>query len=157
MTCLKKLNRVKVHSFLQRAATLNGYVARLLSSYYLQDATEATKKIVPHDDAEFAMNMLHAMPKTWKQQYHLGHKAPPIVEYLQDALEKSKWHSRLIALECKGATVIRKKDRNDRPCSQEKITELGEVHSWEPKVRQAHQVVCIFQKIWGRSQHSQHE
>jgi hypothetical protein len=32
--------------------------------------------------------MLHTMPKTWKQQYHLGHKAPPNEEYLQDALEK---------------------------------------------------------------------
>ena len=32
--------------------------------------------------------MLHAMPKAWKQQYHLGHKAPVSVEYLQDALEK---------------------------------------------------------------------
>ena len=67
---------------------LNGYVARLPSLYYSQDATEVTKKVVPHDDAEFATNMLHAMPKTWNQQYHLGHKAPPNVEYLQDALEK---------------------------------------------------------------------
>jgi hypothetical protein len=28
------------------------------------------------------------MPKMWKQQNHLGHKAPPNVGYLQDALEK---------------------------------------------------------------------
>ena len=61
--CLKKPNRFKVCSFLQQAATLNGYVVRLPSSYHLRDATEATKKDVPHDDAEFAMNMLHAMPK----------------------------------------------------------------------------------------------
>jgi len=59
---------------------------KLPSSYNSRDATDATKKIVHHDDAEFATNMLHAMPKTWKQ--HLGHKAPPNVEYLQDALEK---------------------------------------------------------------------
>ena len=84
----KKPNQVKVSLFLQRAAALNGYVVRLQGSYYSWDATEATKKIVPHDNAEFAMNMLHAMPKTWKQQYHLGHKAPPNVEYLQNALEK---------------------------------------------------------------------
>ena len=32
--------------------------------------------------------MLHAMPKSWKQQYYLGHKAPTSVEYLLDALEK---------------------------------------------------------------------
>jgi hypothetical protein len=38
-----------------------------------------------------------------------------------------------------------------------KIIEIGEVHSWKPKVGQAHQTVCILQEIWGRSQHSQHE
>ena len=92
---------------------LNGYTARLLSLYYSRDATEATKKVVPHDDAKFAMNMLHAMLKTWKQQYHLGHKAPPDMVYLQDALEKSKWHSWLMDPECKGTMVIRKNDRND--------------------------------------------
>jgi len=84
----KKTNEVKVRSFLQRAAMLNHYVARLPSSYYLRDTTEVTKKVTPHNVAEFATNMLHVMPKTWKQQYQLGHKAPPNVEYLQDALEK---------------------------------------------------------------------
>ena len=68
--------------FLQQAATLNGYVARLLSLLYLQDATEVMKKVVPHGNAEFVSNVLHIMPKTWKKQYHLGHKAPPTVEYL---------------------------------------------------------------------------
>lgn len=34
--------------------------------------------------------MLHAVPKTWKQQYHLGQKASPKMEYLQDTLEKIK-------------------------------------------------------------------
>ena len=79
---------MKVRSFLRQAATLNGYIARLRSSYYSRDATEATKNVVPHNNTEFTTIMLHAMPKMWKQQYHLGHKAPPNVEYLQDALEK---------------------------------------------------------------------
>ena len=69
---------------------LNGYFAWLPSLYYSRDATEVTKKVVPHDDAEFATNMLHAMPKMCKQQNHLGHKTPPNMEYLQDALEKIK-------------------------------------------------------------------
>ena len=46
------------------------------------------QKVIPNDDADFAINMLHAMPKSWKQQYYLGHKAPTSVEYLLDALEK---------------------------------------------------------------------
>ena len=88
---------------------LNGYVTRLPSSYYLRDATKAKKKVVPHDDTKFATNMLHAMPKTWKQQYHLGHKAPPNVEYLQDALEKIKVAFPVDGSGMQGTTVIRKK------------------------------------------------
>jgi len=88
MTCLRKPAKVKVRPFLQRSAKLNSYVALLPCLFDSRDATEATKRVIPHDDAEFATNMLHAMPKAWKQQYHLGHKAPVSVEYLQDALEK---------------------------------------------------------------------
>ena len=75
-------NRVKVCLFLQQVAMLNNYNTWLSSLYYSQDATEMRKKVVPHDDAEFTTIMLHTMSKTWKQQYHLGHKAPPNVEYL---------------------------------------------------------------------------
>jgi len=88
MTCLRKPNKVKVRPFLQRATKLNGYVSWLPGLVDSRDATERSKKVVPHDDGEFATNMLHAMPKLWKQQYHLGHKAPTSVEYLQEALEK---------------------------------------------------------------------
>jgi hypothetical protein len=61
MTCLKKNNWVKVRSFLQRAATINSYVSRLPSLYHSREANEAMQKVVPHDDAEFEMNMLRAM------------------------------------------------------------------------------------------------
>ena len=88
MTCLRKPSRVKVRAFLQRCGKLNSYVKDLPCSFDSRDATDATKRVTPHDDAEFAFNMLHAMPKAWKQQYYLGHKAPVSVEYLQDALEK---------------------------------------------------------------------
>ena len=88
MTCLKKPNRVKVRPFLARVAKLQSYVGKLPCLFDSRDATEATKRVVPHNDGEFATNMLHAMPKVWKQQYYLGHKAPVNIQYLQDALEK---------------------------------------------------------------------
>jgi hypothetical protein len=88
LTLLRLSPRQKVRAFLQRAMMLAGYVADLPSIIHSRDATEATTPVEAYGDGEFATIMLHAMPNCWKTQYDLGHKAPPNVEYLQDALEK---------------------------------------------------------------------
>jgi hypothetical protein len=84
--------KMKVRPFLQRFTTLAGYVGKLPSLIHLRDAT---KPVEPHGDGELATIGLHAMPGAWQKQYDLLHKAPCDVQYLQDALEKSRWHSRL--------------------------------------------------------------
>ena len=88
LTLLRLNPKQKVRAFLQRSTTVAGYVAELPSIFNSRDATDVTKPVVPYEDSEFATIMLHAMPHKWQTQYDLGHKAPPNVEYLQDALEK---------------------------------------------------------------------
>jgi hypothetical protein len=46
--------------------------------------------VEPYSDGKIAMIILRAMPHFLKTQYDFGHKAPPNIEYLQDALEKIK-------------------------------------------------------------------
>ena len=86
---------MKVRPFLQRFTTLAGYVGELPSLMHSRDARDVTKPVEPHGDGELATIGLHAMPGAWQKQYDLVHKAPCDVQYLQDALEKSRWHSRL--------------------------------------------------------------
>ena len=88
LNLLRLSPKQKVRAFLQRSTTLAGYVAELPSVFNSRDATETTKPAVPYEDSEFATIMLHAMPHKWQTQYDLGHKAPPDIEYLQNALEK---------------------------------------------------------------------
>jgi hypothetical protein len=91
LTLLWLSPKQQVRAFLQCFTTL----AELPSLIHSLDATEATKEVESYSDGELAMIALHAMPYKWKTQYYLGHKAPPNIKYLQDALEKTRWHSRL--------------------------------------------------------------
>jgi hypothetical protein len=107
----------KVRSFLQRATVLAGYVGELPSIVHSSDATEATKPVVPYEDSEFAMIMLHAMPHNkWQTQYNLGHKAPANSGYLQDAMKKIEiWN-------LQEQSHFQQNDQNDRQDSQEEIS-----------------------------------
>eukprot|EP00956_Cyclotella_meneghiniana_P038643 scaffold157299_cov44-Cyclotella_meneghiniana.AAC.1 len=80
--------KISVRAFLHRFTTVAGYIVELPSVIHLRDTTDTTKAVAPYKDSELANIMKHAFSLKWQTQYDLGHKAPPTVEYLQNAMEK---------------------------------------------------------------------
>eukprot|EP00804_Cyclotella_cryptica_P012252 CCRYP_013850-RA/>CCRYP_013850-RA protein AED:0.42 eAED:0.44 QI:0/0/0/1/1/1/2/0/306 len=71
---LKKPNRVLIRQFFVRVEQLNSYLETLPCLYYSPKANQATKKVLPLDDADLATHLLRMCPAKWQTQYDLMEK-----------------------------------------------------------------------------------
>ena len=62
---LRKPNRIPICQFLVRVKQLNSYLETLPCLYYSPRANQATKQVLPLDDADLAMHLLHMCPIKW--------------------------------------------------------------------------------------------
>eukprot|EP00956_Cyclotella_meneghiniana_P014105 scaffold20948_cov37-Cyclotella_meneghiniana.AAC.8 len=88
LTLIRHSPKISVRAFLHRLTTVAGYVVELPGVINSRDAKDTTKAVAPYEDSELANIMKHAFSLKWQTQYDLGRKAPPTVEYLQNAMEK---------------------------------------------------------------------
>jgi hypothetical protein len=92
---------------LVRVEQLNGYLEMLLCLYYSPSANQATKQVLPLDDAYFATHLLCMCPAKWQTQYDLTEKTNPVnTRALLLILEKIKNNTEL---ETKPPSVIKPK------------------------------------------------
>eukprot|EP00804_Cyclotella_cryptica_P013533 CCRYP_017230-RA/>CCRYP_017230-RA protein AED:0.33 eAED:0.70 QI:0/0/0/0.66/1/1/3/0/339 len=56
---------------LQVFLTINSYLETLLCLFYSPNANQATKKVLPLDDADLATQLLRMCPAKWQTQYNL--------------------------------------------------------------------------------------
>eukprot|EP00804_Cyclotella_cryptica_P019640 CCRYP_013978-RA/>CCRYP_013978-RA protein AED:0.50 eAED:0.92 QI:0/0/0/0.5/1/1/2/0/367 len=75
---LKKPNRVSIRQFFVRVEQLNSYLERLPCLYYSPKANQATKKVLPLDDADLATHLLRMCPAKWQTQYDLTENTTPV-------------------------------------------------------------------------------
>ena len=75
---LKKPNRVSIRQFFVRVEQLNSYLETLPCLYYSPRANQATKKVLPLDDADLATHLLRMCPAKWQTQYDLTEKTTPV-------------------------------------------------------------------------------
>eukprot|EP00804_Cyclotella_cryptica_P012800 CCRYP_010557-RA/>CCRYP_010557-RA protein AED:0.43 eAED:1.00 QI:0/0/0/1/1/1/2/0/342 len=75
---LKKPNRVSIRQFFVRVEQLNSYLETLLCLYYSPKANQATKKVLPLDDADLATHLLRMCPAKWQTQYDLTENTTPV-------------------------------------------------------------------------------
>eukprot|EP00804_Cyclotella_cryptica_P007456 CCRYP_002652-RA/>CCRYP_002652-RA protein AED:0.46 eAED:1.00 QI:0/-1/0/1/-1/1/1/0/155 len=68
---LKKPNRVSIHQFFVRVEQLDSYLETLPCLYYSPKANQATKKVLPLDDANLATHLLRMCLAKWQTQYNL--------------------------------------------------------------------------------------
>ena len=136
-----------MREFLHRFTTVAGYVVELPSVIHLRDATDTTKAVAPYEDSELANIMKHAFSLKWQTQYDLGHKAPPTVEYLQNAMEKIE-----VAFPLQNA--------NGSPKNSGKPGKMSSLNDKIPKKKSTHasgEVLRSMQEVWGRVSDAQHE
>ena len=74
MNTLRKPNRVPICQFLVRVDQLNSYLETPPCLYYSPSANQATKTVLPLDDANLAMHLLRMCPAKWQTQYNLTEK-----------------------------------------------------------------------------------
>eukprot|EP00804_Cyclotella_cryptica_P019778 CCRYP_009682-RA/>CCRYP_009682-RA protein AED:0.44 eAED:0.96 QI:0/0/0/1/0/0.33/3/0/306 len=75
---LKKPNRVSIRQFFVQVEQLNSYLETLPCLYYSPKANQATKKILPLDDADLATHLLCMCPAKWQTQYDLTENTTPV-------------------------------------------------------------------------------
>eukprot|EP00804_Cyclotella_cryptica_P007465 CCRYP_002661-RA/>CCRYP_002661-RA protein AED:0.40 eAED:1.00 QI:0/-1/0/1/-1/1/1/0/374 len=75
---LKKPNRVSIRQFFVRVEQLNSYLETLPCLYYSPKANQATKKVLPLDDADLATRLLRMCPAKWQTQYDLTENTTPV-------------------------------------------------------------------------------
>eukprot|EP00804_Cyclotella_cryptica_P018736 CCRYP_007218-RA/>CCRYP_007218-RA protein AED:0.43 eAED:0.44 QI:0/0/0/1/0/0.5/2/0/225 len=73
----KKPNRVSIRQFLSEEQ-LNSYLETLPCLYYSPKANQATKKVLPLDDADLATHLLRMCPAKWQTQYDLTENTTPV-------------------------------------------------------------------------------
>eukprot|EP00804_Cyclotella_cryptica_P005361 CCRYP_017449-RA/>CCRYP_017449-RA protein AED:0.37 eAED:1.00 QI:0/0/0/1/1/1/2/0/399 len=78
MNTLKKPNRVSIHQFFVRVEQLNSYLETLPCLYYSPKANQATKKVLPLDDADLATHLLRMCPAKWQTQNDLTENTTPV-------------------------------------------------------------------------------
>ena len=61
----------KIHKFFVRVEQLNSYLETLPCFYCSLKANQATKKVLPLDDADLATHLLCMFPARWQTQYNL--------------------------------------------------------------------------------------
>eukprot|EP00804_Cyclotella_cryptica_P002897 CCRYP_020869-RA/>CCRYP_020869-RA protein AED:0.31 eAED:0.75 QI:0/0/0/1/1/1/3/0/338 len=69
---LKKPNRVSI------LEQLNSYLETLPCLFYCPKANQATKKVLPLDDADLATHLLRMCPAKWQNQYDLTENTTPV-------------------------------------------------------------------------------
>ena len=59
---LRKPNRIPIHQFLVQVEQLNSYLETLPCLYYSPSAKQATRQVLPLDDADLTMHLLCMCP-----------------------------------------------------------------------------------------------
>jgi hypothetical protein len=75
---LKNPNRISIHQFFVRVEQLNSYLETLPCLYYSLKANQATKKVLPLDDANLATHLLRICPAKWQTHYDLTENITPV-------------------------------------------------------------------------------
>ena len=75
---LRKHNRILIRQFLVCVKQLNSYLETLPCLYYSPSANQATKQVLPLDDANLTTNLLRMCPTKWQTQYDLTEKTTPV-------------------------------------------------------------------------------
>eukprot|EP00804_Cyclotella_cryptica_P009741 CCRYP_011259-RA/>CCRYP_011259-RA protein AED:0.52 eAED:1.00 QI:0/0/0/0.5/1/1/2/0/396 len=136
---LKKPNRVSICQFFVRVEQLNSYLETLPCLYYSPKANQATKKVLPLDDADLATHLLRMCPAKWQTQYDLTENTTPVsTRALLLVLENIKNNAKLdvkpsSTTKAKGADQKRKMDSMDSRIPK-KLKKVG----WTDK----HCVLC---------------
>ena len=78
MNTLKKPNRVSIRQFFVRVEQLNSYLETLPCLFNSPKANQATKKVLPLDDADLATHLLRMCPAKWQTQYDLTENSTPV-------------------------------------------------------------------------------
>ena len=75
---LRNPNCILIRQFLVRVEQLNSYLETLPYLYYSPSANQATKQVLPLDDADLTMHLLHMCPDKWQTPYDLTEKTTPV-------------------------------------------------------------------------------
>jgi hypothetical protein len=75
---LRKPNWIPLHQFLVRVEQLNSYLEILPCLYYSPSANQATKQVLPLDDANLVTHLLHMYLAMWQTQYDFMEKTTPV-------------------------------------------------------------------------------
>ena len=78
MNTLRKPNRIPIRQFLVRVEQLNSYLETLPFLYYSPSANQATKQVLPLDNADLVTHLLRMCPAKWQTQYDLTEKTTPV-------------------------------------------------------------------------------
>eukprot|EP00804_Cyclotella_cryptica_P028868 CCRYP_008447-RA/>CCRYP_008447-RA protein AED:0.41 eAED:0.75 QI:0/0/0/1/1/1/2/0/300 len=71
-------HEVSIRQFFVRVEQLNSYLETLPCLYYSPKANQATKKVLPLDDADLATHLLRMCPAKWQTQYDLTENTTPV-------------------------------------------------------------------------------
>eukprot|EP00804_Cyclotella_cryptica_P022966 CCRYP_014981-RA/>CCRYP_014981-RA protein AED:0.99 eAED:1.00 QI:0/-1/0/1/-1/1/1/0/244 len=132
---LKKPNRV----FFVQVEQLNSYLKTLPCQYYSPKANQATKKVLPLDDADLATHLLRMCPAKWQTQHYLTEKTTPVstralLLVLENIENNAEFDAKPSSMtEAKGADQKRKMESIDS-CIPKKPKKVG----WTDK----HCVLC---------------
>jgi hypothetical protein len=75
---LKKPNRVSIRQFFVRVEQLNSYLETLPCLFNSPKANQATKKVLPLDDADLPIHPLRMCLAKWQTQYDLAENSTPV-------------------------------------------------------------------------------
>ena len=78
MTNTLRKSQIPICQFLVQVEQLNSYLETLPCLYYSPSANQATKQVLPLDDADLAMHLLLMCPAKWQTQYNLTEKMTPV-------------------------------------------------------------------------------
>jgi putative hemolysin len=78
MNTLRKPKRIPIRQFLVQVEQLNSYLETLLCLYYSPSANQATKQVLPLDDANLVTHLLRMRPAKWQTQYDLTDITAPV-------------------------------------------------------------------------------
>ena len=75
---MKKPNWVSIRQFFVRVEQLNSYLETLPCLFNSPKANQATKKVLPLEDADLATHLLRMCPAKWQTQYDLTENSTPV-------------------------------------------------------------------------------
>jgi hypothetical protein len=78
LNMLRKPNRILIHQLLVCTKQLSSYLETLPCLYYSPSANQATKQVLPLDDADLTTHLLRMCPAKWQTQYNLTEKTTPV-------------------------------------------------------------------------------